>query len=224
MKSPDGSGLRRGGRATVFSLALLAALAPGFLRADEGRFQVAFQVGVQRHFAYGSETDYVPGENDFPVTPAHNASVFALSMSYAFKPWLALEYDGRFIGAAKLALSDPSDGDVLRCRSNRHFSFALGLVFRAPRGRLRPYVAVGGGLDRLEAKEETVVSDHGYEIYLAAPPESELIAPLIQLGGGVEVGVFKMIGIRLDGRYAIVLADAATVRALSLTAGLFLRL
>ena len=104
------------------------------------------------------------------------------------------------------------------------FTFALSLVIRLPKGRIRPYLSFGGGLDRIEAKEETVVSDFGYEIYLAAPSENELVAALLQFGGGVEVGLFKAFGIRLDGRYSLVLADPATVRGVSLTAGLFLRI
>ncbi len=213
-----------GRSAAIFLAAVGAVFAPLALLADEGRFQVTFQGGGYRHFLYGAEKDYIQGENDFPVTPAHTSSAFGMSLSYAFRPWLALEYDGRIVGTSALVLKDPSDGDTLRCRSNRHFSFALGLVFRLPKGKIRPYLVVGGGLDRLEAKEETVVTDYGNEIYLAPPPESELIAPLLQLGGGVEVGIFKGFGIRLDGRYAIVFADPHSVRAAGFAAGIFLRI
>ena len=211
------------GKKTAAVLAVaLAAAAP--LCSEEGRFQVALAGGFQRHFSYGSERDYVQGEHDFPVTPAHDASVFGLSLSYAFKPWLAVEYDGRFIGSSSLILRDPSDGDLLRCRSNRHFSFALNFILRLPGGRIRPYLFFGGGLDRIEAKEETVISDFGHEVYLPPPSENDLVAPLLQFGSGVEVGLFRAFGIRLDGRYALVLADPASVRSVSLTAGFFLRI
>jgi hypothetical protein len=145
-------------------------------------------------------------------------------LSYAVKPWLAVEYDGRFVGSAAVVLRDPSDGDVLRCRSNRHFAFALTLLLRLPAGRVRPYLALGGGLDRMEAKEETVTTDLGQVISWPAPGEDALLAPLVQAGGGVEILVGKAFGVRLDGRYILILDDPADVRAVSATAGLFLRL
>jgi len=208
---------------TAAALALIAAAALP-LDSQERRFQAAIAGGLHRHSAYGAEGDYIQGENDFPVTPAHSASVLNLSLSYALKPWLAVEYDCRFVGSSPVVLRDPSDGDVLRCRSNRHFSFALALLVRLPAGRIRPYLAVGGGVDRIEAKEETVETELGQIISWPAPGENELVAPLLQAGGGVEIFLGRAFGIRLGGRYILILDDPADVRSISATAGLFLRL
>ncbi|MBN2207633.1 MAG: hypothetical protein JW742_09535 [Candidatus Aminicenantes bacterium] len=215
--------LRDIGIRAAAGLALIAATALP-LASQERRFQIAVAGGAHHHFAYGSDGDYVQGENDFPATPAHTASVFSLSLSYAFKPWLAVEYDGRFVGRSALTLSDPSDGDVLRCRSHRHFGFALALLLRLPAGRIRPYLAVGAGLDRIEAREETVETERGHVLSWPPPGDDALIAPLLQAGGGVEVFAGTAFGFRLDGRYILVLDDPAEVSSFSATAGLFLRL
>lgn len=207
------------------ALAFIAAVAlPLAAQEQERRFQIAVAGGAHHHFTYGADGDYVQGDHDFPVTPAHTASALVVSLSYAFKPWLAVEYDGRFVGSAELLLRDPSDGDVLRCRSYRHFGFALALLLRRPSGRLRPYLALGGGLDRIAAGELTAMTEQGMVISWPPPGEDELIAPLLQCGGGLEIFVGRSFGLRFDGRYIHILDDPADVRAVSASAGLFLRL
>ena len=48
-------------------------------------YQVSLFVGMNHVFPYGSEEDYVLGENDFPVTPAHTPPNLGASFALFLK-------------------------------------------------------------------------------------------------------------------------------------------
>lgn len=47
--------------------------------------------GLSNVFEYGSEEDYVLGENDFPVTPSHTPPCFGLAYTRCFARNLGVE-------------------------------------------------------------------------------------------------------------------------------------
>jgi len=109
----------------------------------------------------------------------------------------------------------PSDGDELTFETNRHFAMSLELVLEFPLGRFRPYLAAGGGLDRMEARGERLTTALGHEIIVEDPAESGLLDPVLQAGGGLRVFLFKGLGLNLDGRYVVVFDRPSSLQGLS---------
>lgn len=209
----------------TFTGVLLFGLLLAGLRGEETRnFQFAVFGGLHHQAAYGSDKDYIQGENDFPTTPAHTSGLAGFSLTYFFTPRFAVEYDGRFVRSSRVTSRDPSDGDTLTFETNRHFTMTLNLILELPLGRFRPYLALGGGLDRMEARGEHLVTALGHEIIVDDPAESGLIDPVLQAGGGLRALFFKGLGLSLDGRYVVILDKPSSLRGLSFSLGLALRI
>jgi len=203
---------------------IVSGLLSASLRGEETRnFQLAVFGGLHHQAAYGSDQDYVRGENDFPVTPAHTAGMVGFGLTYFFTPHLGVEYDGRFVRSSPVTSRDPSDGDTLAFETNRHFTMTLNLVLGLPLGRFRPYLAAGGGIDRMEARGEQLTTALGHEIIIDDPAEGGLLDPVLQAGGGLLVLLFKGVGLSLDGRYVVIFDTPSSLGGLSFGLGLVAR-
>lgn len=185
------------------------------------RFHLSLFGGINHVFEYGSEADYMPAENDFPVAPAHSPGSLGASFGLFFTKNFGLEIDGRYVLSSEITLRDPSDEDTLEYNTAKHFGVTLNLVFRFLSGSFRPYILAGGGIDKLIAKEETYTSEYGYEITVVVPPSEELIDPLVNFGAGVQYFFTRSLGLRLDMRYAIILDDPDKVNNLNAVLGIF---
>jgi len=224
MTNPRDRSLPAASRPALAGFLLCGLLAAGLDGAETRSFQLAVFGGLHHQAAYGSDQDYIQGENDFPVTPAHRSGMIGLGLAYFFTPHFGLAYDGRFIRSARVTSRDPSDGDTLTFETNSHVAMTLDLVLELPLGRFRPYFAVGGGLDRMEARGERLTTALGHEIIIDDPAESGLLDPVLQAGGGLRVFLFKGLGLNLDGRYVVVLDRPSSLRGLSVGLGLAWRL
>ena len=69
---------------------------------------------------YGSEDEYVMGENDFPVTPAHTPLGFGADFAYSFTKNIAIALEARYILSSEVALIDPSDQDTVEINTSSH--------------------------------------------------------------------------------------------------------
>lgn len=185
------------------------------------KYQLSAIAGVNRVFAYGEEADYVLGENDFPVTPAHSPFSLGASFTFFFTRNWGLEADGRYILSSKVQLVDPSDQDTVEVDAAKHLSLTLNIVYQFLTGKFRPYLVAGGGFDRLQAKAATYISTYGFEIDVEAP-ESKT-DPMANFGTGLVFDVASTFGIRLDLRYVVIFSDPDRVTALSTTAGVSFR-
>ena len=192
-----------------------------FLKANAQAQSVQFSIfgGWNHVFKYGSEEDYKQGENDFPVTPAHTPVNFGMAASFFFTKNIGLELDGRYVFLSKMILQDPSDQDRVEIDTSKHYSITLNFVYHFLGSRFRPYILVGGGIDKLLAKEETYISEYGYEIEFS-PPEKTMDA-VANIGTGIRFFILSKLGIRLDLRYSLIFADPDNQNYLNLTAGLF---
>lgn len=192
--------------------------------AEDLRTHITLTGGINHHFEYGSVDDYLPGENCFPVMPAHDASSIGLSFAYFLTQSLGLEVDGRMSMASQVTLTDPSDMDTVEIDTAKHLSLTFSVLYQMLFGRFNPYLALGAGFDRLSAEDQVSESAYGYEIIMLAPPEGERIDFTIGAGGGLNFFVLKNVGLRLDFRYFIIFDDPQNVKTISLKAGLCFRL
>jgi len=201
--------------------ALLTVAAIG--QAQSGKVQITAFYGVNQHYEYGSVEDFESGYNHFPVMPAHSPRNFGGSFAYFFTRWFGLEYDMRSTGRTEVTLTDPSDGDKLTIQTPKHLSITLNVLLEPLRGRISPYVLFGGGINRVQAVDETYISEYGYEVIMQTPSEDSRVDVLVQAGAGVNALVYKYFGLRADVRYMVVFDDPYEVRSLNATLGLIAR-
>lgn len=182
------------------------------------KYQVSLFVGMNHVFEYGSENDYVLGENDFPVTPSHTPPNFGAAFALFIKDNIALELDWRYTLSSKVTLLDPSDQDEVEIDTSKHHTITLNFIYRFLRGNIRPYIVVGGGLDKLLAKDQMYITKYGFEVDFLAPEKT--VDPIANFGAGMQLFVSPNIGIRLDLRYVMIFAEPDSISGLNGVAGI----
>ncbi len=207
-------------KAIWIALGIAFLAGPGL--GGEKRFQLSFSGGLDHVLEYGSEEDYQILENDFPVTPPHTPAAFGVSLAYFPVERLGIELAGRYTLSSKVSLVDPSDDDRVDVDTSMHYSFALNLLYHLAAGRFRPYILLGGGLDKVSGEEETYTSEYGYEITFLVPEKT--LDPLVNAGAGVSYFFSRSAGVSLDIRTVFILADPDTVKSLNLSLVVFFRL
>lgn len=190
------------------------------LFAKGKELQLSIMGGINYSFEYGSEMDYSPGENDFPITPSHSAPYLGLGLSYFFTGSLGIELDSNYYLGSKVTLADPSDDDTIAYNTGKHFSMTLNFIYRYVVGNFRPFLIIGGGMDKLFTKDKTYTSAYGYEIEFTAPDKT--LDPMVNIGGGIQYLFRPNVGARLDARYMIIFARPDSVSSLNLMAGVFI--
>ena len=209
--------------AVLWILMVMVILMTG-IDAENFKTHITLTGGINHHFEYGSVDDYSPGENSFPVMPAHTASSLGLSFAYFFTNSIGLEVDGRMSSSSQVTLTDPSDMDTVEVDTAKHLSLTFNVIYQMLYGRFNPYFAVGAGFDRLSAEDQMLESAYGYEIVMLAPSEGEMVDFTIGAGVGMNYFIFKNVGLRLDIRYFIIFDDPRNVKTVSLKAGLCFRI
>jgi hypothetical protein len=187
--------------------------------ADDFRILVSFLSGFNHVFEYGNEEEFVMGENDFPVTPAHTSLSLGASCGYFLAKNFGLEVDGRFYFSSDLILRDPSDNDTIQIDSSRHFSIMADVIYQFLDKKIIPYTVAGIGLDFLLAKEGTTISKNGYEVDIVAPERT--LDLLVNFGMGIKLFISKTLGLRGDIRYILLLSKPQHISNLNALVGLF---
>jgi outer membrane protein W len=182
------------------------------------KYQISLFVGMNHVFPYGSEADYVLGANDFPVTPAHTPPNLGASFALYLKDNIALELDWRYTLSSKLTLTDPSDQDEVEIDSSKRHTVTLNFIYRFLRGNVKPYIVLGGGFDKIAAKDQSYTTKYGFEVDFLAPDKT--VDPLANLGAGVQFFVRPTIAIRLDLRYVMIFAEPDNLSGLNGVAGI----
>ncbi len=169
------------------------------------KFKFSVFGGVNHIFTYGSDKDYVFGENDFPVTPSHTPFNFGAALSVFVTDRIEVELDGRYTLSSQIALTDPSDNDTVTIDSSKHYSFTLNFLYRFMEGKVGPYLVLGGGVDKLLGEDKTYVTDYGWDVEFLAPEGAlDFVA---DLGGGVYYSLGSHLGIRVDLRYVLIFSE-----------------
>jgi len=190
-------------------------IAAGAVFAQDKKFQFSLFGGVSSIFEYGSIEDYSLGENDFPVTPSHTPPYFGLSFSYVITKNVKAELDWRYVFSSKIILSDPSDDDTVEIDTAKQYFVSLNVVYQCLQGKFRPFVLVGGGINKLLAEAGTFVSEYGYEIELGIPDKTTAL--FAQFGGGIDFLLSSSFGLLADVRFVYLFTEPDNI--LSLFAG-----
>jgi len=188
----------------------------------QGKNQITIFGGLNHVLEYGSEDDYVLGENDFPVTPAHTPPAFGLSYTHFFFKRIGFEVDFRYYLSSKLTLQDPSDGDKIKIDSSKHYALTGNFIYQILNGRFRPYLLLGAGFDSLvDVKDQELTTEYGYSLILYAPEKkTDFVA---NAGVGVKYFISSSFGTRFDIRYIFMpkTDDHPAINSFNFVVGIF---
>jgi hypothetical protein len=145
--------------------------------------QFTLRGGLDLFSACGSASDYRPGQNDFPVTPAFAAPAAGIGLTFFSSPSAAIAFDVAYGASVRVDLRDPSDGETIRAAAPKSLMAACSLFhyLRLSR-RLQFSVSLGAGAEIRMAKEEEYVSDLGSRILIGAPAPA--LSPMAVAGIG----------------------------------------
>jgi hypothetical protein len=170
--------------------------------------------------ASGSEDDYEPGENDFPMASSFNNFGFGLGvMVESKKVFYGLEAHYTLSGTT--TLTDPSDNDKVDVDTYKHISGFLTIGFNlVHKPNLRLFINGGGGVSLvLDAEMKTYTSQLGFETQIEPPKKY----PLTVFGGiGAMINFSPSLGLWFNGRYQYLALDVPE-SAVVVLAGLVVR-
>jgi outer membrane protein W len=193
----------------------------GFImgKGKKSKWQITLLGGINRVTVYGSEDEYIPAENDFPVTPAHSPLSLGASLTYYLSQRTAVEVGSRYFSSSTVTLLDPSDQDTVDIDTAAHLAFNANFIFFAGKGNFRLYLTAGAGIDTVFAEDKTYTSAYGYEIEFLAPERK--LDFLFNIGNGFQISISPKFGITVDARYMVVFSKPSNLKSLNLMAGVF---
>lgn len=161
--------------------------------------QFTLRGGLNLFSACGSASDYQPGQNDFPVTPAFTAPAVGIGLAFFSSPSAAIAFDVAYGASVHVDLRDPSDGETIRATTPKSLMAACSLFhyLRLSR-RLQFSVSFGAGAEIRMAEEEEYVSDLGSRILIGAPAPA--ISPLAVAGIGGQWLLSRELAVGLECR------------------------
>ena len=137
----------------------------------------------------GSIEDYVPGENDFPVTPSFlclgGGCGLWLKLADRFIARLSLDY----LPGSEVDKKDPSDGERVSYKTYNNMNI-LGSMIYTFHGKIQPFISGGGGINILfPYPDRETQGSLGSIIFIEAPDQT--INPIASFGGGILFNIKK---------------------------------
>lgn len=180
------------------------------LPVSAGDYRSSFSLFINGGATYiqktGSQSDYIPGINSFPVVPAHYDNSYGGLISIKLFLNMRFELGGNYNQGKKVTLIDPGDQDELTYMTLNFFNVFLSVSYNFTSSRIMPFVFLGGGANFTEegfAKEAN--TKYGYGVLLEKVPKS--MSSLIHGGAGIKIFLIKGIALRLEGRYIYLIKD-----------------
>jgi hypothetical protein len=156
----------------------------------------------------GDASDYVIGENEFPITDSHNSSGFGLSVSSNpfGSVFMGVEVDYNLKSTA--VIEDPSDNDTAEIDTYKHILgfFTLGYRF-IKSAKISIFTQGGVGIFYLldENYTDSYITTNNY--ILEIEPADQKIGFSGFLGAGFELMLSGTFGIVISGRYLYIASE-----------------
>jgi hypothetical protein len=149
----------------------------------------------------GSDSDYIPGENDFPVTPSHSEYGGGLGFMFNLAESLALKVEGEYLLGVEVEKEDPSDGETYTYKTYDNLNIVGSLLYTFGE-ETKFFISAGGGVNILmpyDDKQET--GSLGSVILIEKPDTTTNL--MAAFGGGILLQTGSMI-IKIEGQYAMI--------------------
>lgn len=170
--------------------------------------QFTLRGGFNMFQAAGSDSDYIAGENDFPVTPAYQAAGMGIGLAFFKSKTFAIGVNVLYGLSTQVDLSDPSDGETIQVDTPKSLVAVLGLskYFDLSK-QLQAFASLGAGGEFRMADDKEFVSNLGSRIVVSAPEKP--FSPLAALGAGVQYMISSSLGVAVEVQGLYVFRDPA---------------
>ena len=187
-------------------------LAAGNLSAVSApkKTQLTLSGGFNMFQACGKDSEYVAGENDFPVTPAYKAPELGIGLSFFTSRAFAIGLDVSYGLSAQVDLRDPSDGETIRVDTPKDLVAVLDFCKYFPLGGdMQLFVSAGGGGEYRMVTEKEYISTLGSKIIISKPDKP--FSPLAAVGIGFQYMFSDSMGLAVNCRGVYIFRDPAQV-------------
>lgn len=170
----------------------------------------------------GTEDDYEPGVNDFPIMEAHKTFGLGFGLIGTTKGTFFFGIEGHYNNILKselkipglsalgleysntATLRDPSDDDTVEIEAYKTLAGYLTFGFNIIKSTvLTLYINAGGGVMFIQgAEEQNLTSSLGYETVIE-PPDKK-ISPAGFAGAGISIGLIRAMALFVNLRYTYI--------------------
>ncbi len=140
------------------------------LPVENRKLSIWFNLGYQYLGPSGSNDQYEAGNNDFPVTPGHDAVHARFLVGYRFLPKTEILADLTIFAAIRVTKIDPSDNDEVTVETAGRMGLGLSAHHYLKEGLISHYLSLSMGIDRIYADPFTTGTKYGY-LYVSELPE-----------------------------------------------------
>jgi hypothetical protein len=149
----------------------------------------------------GQESDYVAGENDFPITPSHSEYGGGIGVLFNLSEGFGIYIASEYLMGATVTKEDPSDGETFEYQTYDNVNINANLMVKFGSG-VQFFVMAGGGINILLPYANKEEEGSLGSVILIEEPETT-INPMFVAGGGVLLNAGKMY-IKLEAQYAMI--------------------
>ena len=138
---------------------------------------------LARVLEMGSVSDYIAGDNDFPVTPSHLEYGGGLGIMFNLSQRLDFQVTGEYLFGANVDKTDPTDGETYIYRTYDNINI-LGSLLLKFGSKPQFFLTAGGGMNILNPYNDKEDTGSLGSIILIEAPEKKT-NPIVVFGGGV---------------------------------------
>ncbi|MFC2161141.1 outer membrane beta-barrel protein [Acidobacteriota bacterium] len=184
----------------LISLLVIMAIFPKIAHPNltEKKFNISAHLSFSKVLKTGSNDDYEPGENDFPITAAHNDFGYGLSLDFNLAKRFSFQLSTDIITGSTVRKEDPTDGETYDYKTYNSIN-VLGTT-KVKFGSNFPFFIIGGGgLNILRPYSDKEVSGSFGSIIILEAPDAKT-----NLMAALGVGAFlsqKTVILKLEALY-----------------------
>lgn len=166
-------------------LLILFMVFPGESMASRNKKKVVILINglLEYTLKSGSDSDYIPGENDFPITPSHTGFGLGCGLMINLSDRIALQVAGEYLLGSDVEKTDPSDGETVKYRTYDNINLLSSLMVCFGTDH-QFFFSCGGGFNILNPYEEKEVEGSLGSLIIISTPDSK-INLMARIGGGV---------------------------------------
>lgn len=169
-----------------FSYDLLRAQEPRWSWEGEKRLHFVVTGMFYQQMQMGSDSDYLPGENDFPVTPSFTGFGLGLGFLMDISKKFALQVSADYVFGGEVQKIDPSDSEFFLYKTYNTANFLASGVLKLNSRKIQSFLTAGGGLSMLLPYDDSEDTGSTGSIVLVEAPDKKTY-PMLMLGGGVMI-------------------------------------
>ena len=150
----------------------------------------------------GTNNDYIAGENDFPITPAHKEIGLGCGLMINMTEKLATQLVCDYLFGTEVKKEDPFDGETVRYRTYNNINILGSVIFKFGK-KYKFFLSGGGGVNILNPYDDKELEGNLGSLIIISAPGTK-VNSMLSFGGGWILNMKKTI-LKLEVLYNLIL-------------------